>query len=286
MSSAFVAIVDAMCARYNVSARDRRRVLVRYPLFKLAWLAQYAGSPRVRALARRAMQPFARTQFTYEVTGPSGRRIAVPLRFDEFDLASYREVFFGGEYEADVDLSGALVYVDLGANTGMAALHFLARAPLEKVLLIEANAELIPRLTETVRPRGIDVAVENVAVGAGDAQTVRFTVADNHRHSNARAPGSLPGREVEVRAVRLRALMEQHGIARADIVKMDIEGSEHALLAEDPDLFTTFGVLFAEVHGDQEQRDHFIERLQSLGFSIHSHNPFPELGCESVVATR
>lgn len=283
--SYFLRTLDDYCARYGVTPRDRRRLLTRWPLFRLAWEAEY-GRGRGRSVARRLVPLFRRHVVAHEVEGGDGGRLEVPVSFGSDDLASFREIFFGDEYASPFDLSEARTLVDLGANTGMAALHFLSRAPLDRLVLVEANPALVPTLERNLSGHPVEVD-RRAIVGLASTEPVRFFVSANHRHGSTSASVLLEGaEEISVEPVTLTTLLDQHGVERADILKMDIEGAEHGILEQDPEGLARARVLFAEVHGPEDQRDAFVRGIEALGFVVGRRTAQPHEGCETLVARR
>ena len=277
--STFVRIIDAYRARYGVTPHDRRRLLAHYPLFKIAWLSVYGRGP-VRRLAQRLMPAFAGYRLVHDVASPRGRmRLAIP--FAAHEIATFREIFFGAEYRAPFDLSDARTMVDLGANTGLAVLDFCTRAPLERVVAVEANPALIEGLTRNLSAvRG--AAIEHAAiVGAPQDEPVRFAVGADAREGRVGGEVGFP-----VRAVTVRELLDAHEIDEVDILKMDIEGTEHDILAADPSVFKRVRYLFVEVHGDAGARDAFVAALEQLGPQV-AHRPGAHVPtCETIAFGR
>jgi len=279
--SYFLDLVNGYCRTYRVDASDRRRMLARYPLFKLAWLAE-SGSPSARRAAEAALSPLRRFGFTQHIPAADDTPMTLRVTFARDDLASFREVFFGGEYTSPFDLSSARTYVDLGANTGMAAYHFAATCRLDTVLLVEAN----PSLAEELRSKFPRAAVEHVCV-VGDPPPggVAFTIGSNPRHGSARADAG-PGHTVVVPGIRLGELLDRHGLDHVDVLKMDIEGSEHEVLARDGAALARARRLFVEVHGDTRACGEFVRGIEHLGFSVAVRRARPEFGCETFAAER
>jgi len=285
--SSYARAVRTFADRYGVTPRHRSLLLAHWPLVKLFWLSEF-GRGRARGLAARLYPAFARHGIVIEVDGGNGRRMAIPVSFDRYELQTFREIFLGEEYAAPFDIARAHTIVDLGANTGLAALWFFARCDVERLIAVEANPALIDRMERTLRgplAEGRAVIANRAVVPSETGEPVRFHVSDNPRHGSTAVIDSQT-REVSVPGVTLRALLDDHALERADILKMDIEGAEHDLLAADPDVFTRFGSVFAEVHGDPERRDGFARGLEALGFEIARRTAEPDAGCETVVARR
>ena len=258
--STYVRTTRKYAKRFRLSAADHGRLLVHYPLFKLVHESMY-GSRRARLVAS-ALVPFVgRLTIDHDVHGPGGT-VRIPLRFTQNDVASFTEIFQGGEYDAD--FGPAVTYVDAGANTGMAAAFFATQHRLEAMLLIEANPELATKLKDMVERLPHPVAVEHVALAGRDGP-LTFHIRPDHRMSSIKGDG---GHTVLVPASTLRALLDRHAIDRVDILKMDIEGAEHEVLASDPAILDRVRSLVMEVHGSRSDRDSMFALVASSGFDV------------------
>jgi FkbM family methyltransferase len=219
------------------------------------------GSARGRGFARSLLPLVGRISVDHDVHGPGGSA-RVPLRLKQDDVASFTEIFQGGEYDAPFE--PARTYVDAGANTGMAAAYFATQHQLEQMVLIEANPELVTRLEQIVEGLPHPTVLEHVALADRDG-TVTFNIQNDHRMSGIRTDG---GRSVTVASSTLRAILDRHGLEQVDILKMDIEGAEHEVLDGDPAILDRVRSLVMEVHGERGRRDATIALIASRGFDI------------------
>jgi FkbM family methyltransferase len=151
---------------------------------------------------------------------------------DGSELIALEEIFLQGEYEAAAQ-GRPMTIVDLGANCGQAALFFRTRFPDARILSVEAD----PRTFLTLqRNHGRDplVTLRQVAITAEEGWC-RLAREPASSWGTRVAEGA--GAEVDhVPAVSLETLLDQHGIEEVDLLKVDIEGMEHAALATSPAL--------------------------------------------------
>jgi FkbM family methyltransferase len=200
---------------------------------------------RAVALSRLAADPLSRAWLT-GVVGALGvkRRVAPELRVparvaagdrarwfwfrDDSELIALEEILLEGEYDAAVDTGRPATIVDLGANCGQATLFFRSRFPDARILCAEPD----PRTFATLRRNhGRDplVTLRQVAVTGEDGWCRLEREAGSSWGTRV---SSGPGAEVDhVPAVTLETLLGQHGIEDVDLLKVDIEGMEHAALA-------------------------------------------------------
>jgi FkbM family methyltransferase len=131
--------------------------------------------------------------------------------------------------------------IDCGANIGMTSLYFASAYPTARIYSVEADPENFAILeTNTIgEPRIVPIHGCIVPI---PQDTVSF---NNQGPAWGRKLCGSYG--IEVPAITLDALLAKHGIARVDLLKMDIEGAEREILATGDYLGTVQHVV-AELH--------------------------------------
>jgi FkbM family methyltransferase len=155
-----------------------------------------------------------------------------------------REVCLTGRYEPQETallqriLAPGMVFVDVGANWGyftLAAAHLVG--PEGKVVAVEAD----PRACQTLRENAVRNALDCVEVFEVAASDVAGTVRMQEYEASAGETGNFGlartttvvehGRHFEVQARPLDDVLDDAGVERVDLLKMDIEGAEGPALA-------------------------------------------------------
>jgi len=139
----------------------------------------------------------------------------------------FREIFVNRLYDVSLG-SDAPTIVDCGSNIGMAALYFKRRFPRARILCFEPHPVLFEKLCLNVQPLGIEP--HQVALGSHDGvldlhlnggdvntQSLNFSVHDRGSRTS-----------IAVECARLSRFLPE----RVDLLKLDIEGSEDAVLLE------------------------------------------------------
>lgn len=271
--SQLIDYINSYSREFGVSDADRRKLVLHYPLLKAATIAAQAtpGSRRHRLLG-----PLSGYEVSHTIAG--GVRAGLPIHPSGFD--SFAEIFFQHEYALDGEID---TFVDLGGNVGMASLYFFAHNRARRGVVVEANPRLIPQIGRRLAGVGGDATVVNAAVtGRNDPAGVPFHVGQNHRLS---AVASYDGDgTVRVPTLELGSLLDRHGIDRADLLKMDIEGAEFDVLRASAGALRRFDRMFVEVHGGPDLWEEFRTGLRACGFSVEDRGSSPQ--SVTIFATR
>jgi len=157
----------------------------------------------------------------------------VALRHVLHDGATMAEVFHRNDYVPDPELARALKdprrILDLGANVGLFGIYAAQRWPHATIVGYEADPDNVAVHEQTIAANGLAGRwrVEPVAAGAHDGEVE--LAAGRAMGSFVVAPGTDPG--VPTIRVPVRDVMAE--VAEADLVKLDIEGGEWEILADD-----------------------------------------------------
>jgi FkbM family methyltransferase len=152
-----------------------------------------------------------------------------------------REVCFTGKYEpqetAIVDqlLKPGMTFVDVGANWGYFSLLAAHKVgPGGRVISLEPDPRIFSSLSANIA-RNAMRRIAALPVAAADARSMLTLAGYDDRHWNRGVSRIATGRPsagatFAVQAVRLDELLDEQGIDRVDVLKMDIEGAEDLAL--------------------------------------------------------
>lgn len=158
----------------------------------------------------------------------------LPLRLHPTDNLCEKRILFTPQFFDRAEraflaerLGPGSVFIDIGANVGIYAL--LAARAGARVLAIEPQPVVFARLAFNIAAAGLGERVTAVEGALADREGRLEIVIDerNLGHSGADTEGA---RRITVSCRPLLALMDAHGIARADAMKIDVEGAEDVIL--------------------------------------------------------
>jgi FkbM family methyltransferase len=195
----------------------------------------------------------------------AGERQATLKLWTYVDMLVVRELFVDGDYRVPADRPVRTI-LDLGANVGISVRYLLARFPGARVIAVEPDPRLLPRLQANVD--GLPTVTVHAAAVAPSAGTATlFSTREGWSSSLSPAAG---GRPVPVRCMTVPELLDAAGLGRVDLVKLDIEGGEWPLL-EAGAIQDATACVVGELHhgGRQESLEHARRAFAGWAFTVH-----------------
>lgn len=160
------------------------------------------------------------------------------------------------------------VIIDCGANIGLSVLWFAKFYPGSTIIAFEPDPTLFGILKQNAGANKIQAALKNEAVWNQNTE-LKFT---SSKKQNARI--SETG-TTTVKAVRLKEVLETFPVV--DLLKVDIEGAEHAVLSDCKNELYRVKNLFVECHfsdGKMGESLSILQWLQESGFNCIIQTPF------------
>jgi FkbM family methyltransferase len=213
------------------------------PAAMIIWAVSAAAARHVTDPVRFAANEVALRRVTRRYTVRAyGRH--VHIRHPLLDAFILDEVFGGSVYDLPSDVRTVLAgrqvkIVDVGAHVGMATLVLLDQLPDGEVIAIEAHPDSARLLKANISINGLNDQVTAVAVAAGVSGGVM--VMEGH---SGLAHAARDDRELtddipflhraapDAKVVSVPVIDVLPLIADADLLKIDIEGSEWPILAD------------------------------------------------------
>lgn len=277
------ALWHAVYARFPNSFRDkarphyyRAREKLRFQL-KIAWyiaksLTMAQGVSGKLAMSRAAMDWIrlrnGRLVASRELSFRVGK-LRFKLDASKHEIFPFWEIFCDADYELAPGFRARedSVVVDVGANIGLYTMRQGSRAVYGRVLSFEPSPDTFRRLTSNIQLNGLNnVTLVNAAIGSEEG-TVPFFI---HAYSTrARVSKETVAGTVEVPCATLDAATQRYGFDQIDIMKIDTEGHERAVLAGAKLALSRTKRLVIEVHKNHDEEKRFVEdSLRPLGFRV------------------
>jgi FkbM family methyltransferase len=158
------------------------------------------------------------------------------------DMQAFNAVFRRRQHDVPIGFTPRVV-VDLGANVGFTSVDFALRYPGARVIAVEPEPGNVKMLRlNTAAFDGIEVVEAAIWSHAG-----RVALADVGHGEWGFV--TVPAADVPtVGAMTMHELMCSVGIDAIDLLKVDVEGAEHVLIANDPSWLDVVRGLYVELH--------------------------------------
>jgi FkbM family methyltransferase len=193
-------------------------------------------------------------------------------RPDKDDVKAVFNVFYGRFHLPPEPPRTDGVILDLGANLGYTAAHFVSKYPRCKILSVEMDPDHCQAARRNVGD-GANCTVINAAVWIEDG-TITYDGVD-HEGLSIDQVRSARGESAETAVLQRSApaktvetILRENGLSGAtiDYVKMDIEGAEYRVLNEKNDWLDQVRTMKVEYHPPATDQT-VIDLLKSKGFN-------------------
>jgi FkbM family methyltransferase len=236
------------------------------PLVSIALLARLTTNPARFVLAELAGRGRV---VAHRIRGGG---TTVVLQHGTLDFHTFHELFHEQIYAPPPEVDAALAelarpprILDIGANVGMFGAWALARWPEAEIDAFEPDPRnaALHRRAIAADPRGGRWRLHEAAAAAADGE-MRFLAG---RYMMSRPATAA---ETDVTTVPTRDVLPL--LQRADLIKLDAEGSEWAILDDPRFASTTARALALEYHPElcpeDEPREAAVWRLEAAGFFV------------------
>jgi FkbM family methyltransferase len=178
-------------------------------------------------------------------------------------LHGLKEIFIDEIY--NVSLSSSPYIIDCGANIGLSIIYLKEKYNDAHILAFEPDKKNYQLLQKNVTSFNLEnVIIEEKAVWILDTE-LRFK---NEGNMGSRIDVNSESDSTSVKAVRLKSLLHR----KVDFLKIDIEGTEYAVLNDIKESLFTVENMFLEYHGSFKQNNELIEIFQIInqaGFKFY-----------------
>ena len=187
------------------------------------------------------------TAVLMKVAGP-GVTQPIFLRVPSSDVQTYGQVFRNLEYGFSVEPPPETI-VDAGANVGLASIYFAAKYPQARIIAIEPESSNYELLKKNVAPyrniQTLNAALwnENALIDLIDPGVGHFGFITAQG-----APAASSSNLGKVRAITMDRVIDDYGLDKIDILKIDIEGSEKEVFADTSDWIKKVDSVVIELH--------------------------------------
>lgn len=173
---------------------------------------------------------FAKVELmTKSVFQMSGYRGVICLRPGTSDIKVFREIFLFGVYSCKVNITPCVI-VDAGANIGLSSIYFATRFESATIYAIEPEATNFIALRQNVDAYGNIKPLQTALWGHDGLLKITDLKENQWAFTVEECAEPTPD---SFSSISITSFMQQHGIEKIDILKMDIEGAEREVFSGD-----------------------------------------------------
>jgi len=200
--------------------------------------------------------------------------LKITMRQNFGDALTLAEIFLDDCYIRELNLPPHPVIVDIGGFIGDFSLYAVKRLNARRVIVCEPSPRNWVLLLKNIANNGYEDRIESVnkAVTDGGNAMMNIDVPDECQCMvSAYYPSEQP--LTAVPGISLGQLLRDHAIETVDLLKIDCEGGEFAILESTPaDVFNRIGNIVFEYHeieGAWAKLESVKRRLRREGYALH-----------------
>lgn len=179
----------------------------------------------------------------------------VLCRAGSSDLAVFHQIFVEREYEPLDDLEAADLIVDCGANVGYSAAYFLSRFPTAELIAVEPDPANFDLLEHNLRPYGARARALRAAIWSHPCElAIEEEVYGDGREWSRQVRPARDAERSGLRGVDIGTLLRESSHETISLLKIDIEGSETVVFADNCDFW--------------------LDRVESIVIELHDDSKF------------
>jgi FkbM family methyltransferase len=210
---------------------------------------------------------------------------AVRLRSHTTDISVLKELLVGDSYTPLPERPDVRTVVDLGANVGLSFRWLRARYPDARFVCVEPEPGNAAVLRANVRAVDHDAIIHEACIGGRERRVALATTSGEwgFRMTDADADG-----DAALPVITMDALLQDAGIDRIGVLKVDIEGAEAEVFADCGAWIDRVDLLSIECHSDVVTTDDLLATLRANGghFDVRHLERNPHLGFDIVTLER
>lgn len=260
-----------------------RRILTANSLSRWLYFAA-RQTYRIRLTARAAGRYFLNADEFKSALGGHGENVLVDLRTADGltitmrknygDAMTIAEIFLGNSYVRDLALPPRPTVIDVGGFIGDFSLYAVKRLNARRVIVCEPSPRNWALLLKNIANNGYEDRIEpvNKAVTDGGSSMMNIDAPDEYQcmvsayYRSEQPLSAVPG-------ISLGELLRDHGVETVDLLKIDCEGGEFAILESTAaDVLSRIRNIVFEYHqidGVWAKLESVKQRLRREGYALH-----------------
>lgn len=193
------------------------------------------------------------------------------IRKNTTDSILFKEILLKEQYKTLCTINNVKNIIDAGGNVGYSAIYFASKYPEAKIITIEPDKDNYETLVKNVKnyPNILPIRAAlwgsstNLSVfkdnGLGEWGRQTFEIDDIEQYDS----------DNTIKSITMKQIIEEFDIPIIDILKIDIEGSEKDVFANNSDFWLPkVRIMGIELH------DRMLDGCREVFFDAINKNPF------------
>jgi FkbM family methyltransferase len=200
--------------------------------------------------------------------------LTITIRKNYGDAMTLAEILLDDFYVRDLNLPHDPVVIDVGGFIGDFSLYAVKRLNASRVIVCEPSPRNWVLLLKNIANNGYEGRIEPVNKAVTDGRDVMMNIdapAESQCEVSAYAPSEQPLSAVP--GISLDQLLRDHAVENVDLLKIDCEGGEFAILESTPaEVFSRIRNIVFEYHqidGVWAKLESAKQRLRREGYALH-----------------
>lgn len=198
-----------------------------------------------------------------------GRTLNLSIYMDEGTLYVLDEIFKKRCYDIVPFVNDIQTIMDIGANVGIGSAWFRLAYPHASIVAFEPDPKAQALLRENMKVIG-GITLHPVGLFDEDRTQHFFTGKQSTVHSSIYANRYSATDSFIVELKETRSFLQSVGITGVDLLKIDTEGCELAILRNMGDMIQATKIIYLEFHSEDDRRD--IDDLLHPTHQLYSGN--------------
>jgi FkbM family methyltransferase len=165
-----------------------------------------------------------------------------------------RGILSGDTYPLVPTVRDVEVVMDIGANCGSASMHFSVKYPHARIFAFEP-ARVPYRVLERNARRTKNIVPLNLGLFDRDDEVPLYLGATTTETSSVLQRPRTTDRTEMVKLRSTRAVLDEQGISKVDVLKIDTEGCEVPILKAMRHLIPEIQVVYLEFHSEEDRKE-------------------------------
>lgn len=165
--------------------------------------------------------------------------------------------------------------VDIGAHIGLSCIYFTERYPDAKIYSYEPHSDNFKLLEQNITQNNLDIDIFNMGVSNKQSEQHLYELSHKGTAVHTTVPDNRQAAKTHlIECTTIEHIVNDNNIPRIDILKLDCEGAEYAILDQPAYVLDKIDTIVMEYHdiNSDDNFDNLTAHLTRNGFTLQFNN--------------